>query len=177
MSMSRIWTEKGFVDDDPWIFEIDEQTTTSGARIVQSFKTFLEVADSATESGQARDISVEPSDDISLLAPYLHRIDLIAVSFPAFSDGRGFSQASVLRTNLLYNGEVRAIGDVLIDQIPLMLRCGVDSFAVSNPVALRRLAENRLNGIPLHYQPAAQREEKPRAPSYAWRRQTAAIAR
>jgi len=54
----------------------------------------------------------------------------IAVDFPAFTDGRGYSHAQVLRQHLGYTGELRAVGDVLIDTIFYMARCGFDSFAV-----------------------------------------------
>jgi uncharacterized protein (DUF934 family) len=95
-------------------------------------------------------------------------VALVAVAFPAFNDGRSFSHASLLRSRLGFAGEIRAVGDVLIDQIPLMLRCGIDSFAVTNATAIKRLSEGRLPGIDNHYQPTA----KPSANtnSYSWRR-------
>ena len=92
---------------------------------------------------------------------------MIAVTFPAFSDGRAYSQASLARSRYGYAGELRATGDVLIDQVPLMLRCGINSFAVSNPVAIRRLAEGRLPGIDSYYQPATQPARA--AGTYSWR--------
>ena len=92
----------------------------------------------------------------------------MAVAFPAFNDGRAFSHASLLRERLGYKGELRAVGDVLIDQIPLMLRCGIDSFSVTNETALKRLAEGRLPGIPHYYQPTARSAEA--GPGYSWRR-------
>lgn len=109
-----------------------------------------------------------PADNVKALAPYLDKIALVAVSFPAFSDGRAFSHASLLRDRLGYQGEIRAVGDVLIDPIPLMLRCGISSFAVTNPVALKRLEEGRLPGIDNHYQPTARASQDPK--SYSWRR-------
>jgi uncharacterized protein (DUF934 family) len=75
-----------------------------------------------------------------------------------------------LRQRLGYANELRAVGDVLIDQIPLMLRCGIDSFSVTNETALKRLEENRLPGIPHHYQPTARPAEA--GPRYSWRRQS-----
>ena len=54
----------------------------------------------------------------------------IAVDFPAFTDGRGYSSARMLRSRLGYKGEIRAVGDVMRDQMFLMSRCGIDSFAV-----------------------------------------------
>ena len=56
------------------------------------------------------------------------RLDLIALHFPKFSDGRAYSQARLLRERLGYQGELRATGGVLQDQLPFMLRCGFDSF-------------------------------------------------
>ena len=55
---------------------------------------------------------------------------LIAVDFPAFTDGRGYTTARMLRSRLGYRGEIRAIGDVMRDQMFYMNRCGIDSFAV-----------------------------------------------
>ena len=113
-------------------------------------------------------VDLTNTDDPAVLAGKLDAITLIRVAFPAFSDGRAFSHASLLRSRLAFKGEVRAVGDVLIDQIPLMLRCGIDSFAVTNATALKRLAENRLPGIDNHYQPTARPSED--AGSYSWRR-------
>jgi uncharacterized protein (DUF934 family) len=55
---------------------------------------------------------------------------LIAIDFPSFTDGRGYSFARRLRQEFGYEGELRAIGDVLRDQLFFMQRCGIDSFAL-----------------------------------------------
>ena len=60
----------------------------------------------------------------------LNRFPLIAIAFPRFADGRGYSNATLLRTRFGYKGELRAIGDVLKDQLFYMKRCGINSFAV-----------------------------------------------
>lgn len=108
-----------------------------------------------------------PSDDVEKLRPFIDRIGLAAVSFPAFNDGRGFSHASLLRSRLGYQGELRAVGDVLIDQVPLMLRTGFTSFAVTNETAIRRLSENRLPAIDVYYQPTVRQSDGEEA--YSWR--------
>lgn len=169
--MTRIWKETGFLDSDPWIVETDEVKADEGQgqRPLLSVDELIELADSSNEVGFG--VLVKPSDDVARLEPYLYRIELIAVQFPAFNDGRGFSHASLLRERLGYANELRAIGDVLIDQVPLMLRCGFDSFAVSNATAIKRLSENRLPGIDVHYQPAARTSAA--GPSYSWRRRSA----
>jgi uncharacterized protein (DUF934 family) len=60
----------------------------------------------------------------------LHRLPLIALCFPVFSDGRAYSSARELRQNMGYAGEIRAIGDVLRDQLFYMHRCGFNAFAL-----------------------------------------------
>ncbi|HWA11799.1 MAG TPA: DUF934 domain-containing protein [Burkholderiales bacterium] len=69
-------------------------------------------------------------EDPAVLAPWIPRLGLIAVDFPKFTDGRGFSTAFLLRSRLGYQGELRAIGDVLADQLFFMRRVGFDAYAV-----------------------------------------------
>jgi uncharacterized protein (DUF934 family) len=162
--MTRIWNESGFVSDDPWVVETEETKAGSNEKPLLPLATFIEKAE-AGETGLG--VLIQPADSVKALAPYFDRIALVAVSYPAFNDGRAFSHSSLLR-RLGYAGEVRAIGDVLIDQIPLMLRVGTTSFAVTNSVAIRRLEEGRLPGIDNHYQPTARASQD--AKSYSWRR-------
>ena len=68
----------------------------------------------------------EPAD----IAGEFDQIAVIAVDFPVFRDGRGYSIGRLLRERYGYKGELRAIGDVLRDQVRLMFRCGFDAFAV-----------------------------------------------
>lgn len=64
------------------------------------------------------------------IADDLGKLPLVAVHFPKFTDGRGYSTARLLRERYGYRGEVRAIGDVLVDQLHFMSRCGIDAFAL-----------------------------------------------
>lgn len=169
--MTKIWNEAGFVSDDPWVIESDEVEVGQNEKPILPLASFLERAE-AGESGLG--VLIAPADNVRALQPHLDKIALVALSFPAFNDGRGFSHASLLRTRLGFDGEIRAVGDVLIDQIPLMLRCGISSFAVTNPVAIRRLGEGRLPGIDLHYQPTARDAANPG--SYSWRRVSGSAA-
>ncbi len=161
--MTKIWNESGFVADDPWIIETEEVQAGSNEKAILGLDAFL-----AKTDGAGLGVLINPADDVRRLEGHLDRLALVAVAFPAFNDGRAFSHASLLRSRLGFTGEVRAVGDVLIDQIPLMLRCGVDSFAVSNATALKRLAESRLPGIDNHYQPTARPSQD--VGSYSWRR-------
>ena len=67
-------------------------------------------------------------DDPTVLTQDLPALTLIAIDFPKFADGRGYSHAYVLRTHLGYEGELRAVGEVLQDQLWHMSRVGFDSF-------------------------------------------------
>lgn len=64
------------------------------------------------------------------LGQQLNRASAIAVDFPAFTDGRGYTIARLLRERYGYNGEVRAVGDVLVDQLDYMRRCGFSAMAL-----------------------------------------------
>jgi uncharacterized protein (DUF934 family) len=75
-------------------------------------------------------IVLEPNDDPAAIAPVLERISLVAVRFPKFGDGRGYSIARLLRERHGYRGELRAVGDVLRDQLLFMKRSGFDSFSL-----------------------------------------------
>jgi uncharacterized protein (DUF934 family) len=77
-------------------------------------------------------VRIEPGDDARLLLPHLEQLRLVEVNFPGFGDGRGYSSARILR-EAGYAGELRAVGDVLVDQLSHMRRCGFDAFTPVQP--------------------------------------------
>lgn len=89
--------------------------------------------DSFLEQDDAAAVRIEPGDDARALLPHLARLKLVEVHFPVFGDGRGYSSARTLR-EAGYTGELRAVGEVLVDQIGYMRRCGFDSFAPDKPI-------------------------------------------
>ena len=89
--------------------------------------------DAFLDQTNATAVRLEPDEDARLLIPHLERLALVEVAFPKFRDGRGYSAGRILR-EAGYTGELRAQGDVLVDQIPLMRRCGFDSFAPESPI-------------------------------------------
>jgi uncharacterized protein (DUF934 family) len=82
-------------------------------------------------AGERLAVRLEPADDPAELADGIERLSLIAINFPKFADGRGYSSAVLLRTRYLYRGELRAVGDVGRDQLFYLKRCGFDSFALA----------------------------------------------
>ena len=84
--------------------------------------------DSFAQQTNAVAVRLEPGDDARDLLPYLTRLKLVEVNFPAFTEGRGYSSARILR-EAGYAGELRAVGDITVDQLAALRRCGFDSFA------------------------------------------------
>lgn len=88
--------------------------------------------DSYLDQTNAAAVRIEPGDDARELLPHLESLRLIEVNFPAYTDGRGYSAARILR-EAGYAGELRAVGDVLVDQLAAMRRCGFDAFEPDKP--------------------------------------------
>ena len=96
---------------------------------------------------------LEAQDDPEDLIADLARLDLIAVNFKRFTDGRGYSIARLLRARYGYRGELRAVGDILIDQIFYLMRVGFDAYALRDdqdplavPAALRAFSTSYQSG-------------------------------
>ncbi len=84
-------------------------------------------------ASNAAAVRIEPGEDARALLPHLSAIALVEVSFPSHMDGRGYSSARLLR-EAGYTGELRAVGDVIVDYLGHMRRCGFDSFAPNAPL-------------------------------------------
>ena len=130
-------------DTDTLIRYRDDEQVDHAAVTVDSF---LDQPDAAA-------VRVEPGDDARALIPHLARLSLVEVNFPAFGDGRGYSSARVLR-EAGYTGELRAVGDVLVDQVAYMRRCGFDAFEPDAALDQNDLAA-AFARWPEVYQPAA----------------------
>ena len=109
--------------------------------------------DAFLDQTDASAVRLEADDDARALIPHLDRIALVEVSFPRFRDGRGYSAARILR-EAGYKGELRAEGDVLVDQMLFMRRCGFDSFAPHTEIDAETL-DAALKRYEFFYQPAA----------------------
>jgi uncharacterized protein (DUF934 family) len=152
---ARIWTRDGFVEDD--------LTVQSGAVHFSP-----EEATGKISTGGLNVLVLDAGDEAGAVAGRLGEIDAIFIRFPTFSDGRGFSTARLLREKYGYRRTIRAVGHFILDQIPHLLRVGVDQFAVVYQPTIERLARNELPSIPLYLQPAYGPEEN--AGERAWAR-------
>ena len=93
-------------------------------------------------------------EDVRTLGDYLDMLSLVAVEFPVYRNGRGYSTARILREQMGFEGELRAIGEVLYDQWQFMVRCGFDAFEIDAQYSLEVFNE-ALGELGDAYQPAA----------------------
>ena len=164
----RLWTPSGFAEDE-WSHADGAEALTGNGRFILPLAVFLGLDPEIRNSAKERlGVLLAPGDALETIVDLLDQLSLVALAFPAFSDGRSFSKAELLRSRYEFEGTVRATGQVLVDQLPHMLRVGFDAFEVSHPVLLKRLEAGRVGGIDLYYQPAATPSAKGQA--YSWRR-------
>ncbi|MGD0958394.1 MAG: DUF934 domain-containing protein [Methylomonas sp.] len=94
-------------------------------------------------------VRLAPEDDSRELSGLLSGIELIELNFPGFGDGRLFSHARLLRSRLGYQGEIRAVGNFLADQVYFLTRVGVNAFLMENqqqiPLALSCMDDFSVN--------------------------------
>jgi uncharacterized protein (DUF934 family) len=124
------------VVDDPWTLVRDLEAPLPEGQVILPLARWL-------ENSQQNAIWLGPDDEVEGLERWLGQLRLIALDFPSFRDGRAYSQAYLLRTRLGWSGELRAVGDVLRDQLSHMRQCGFDSFAVRED----KSAEDALKGL------------------------------
>lgn len=117
---------------------------------------------------------VEPGDRVEDVVGDLGRFASIAVKFAAFTDGRGYSSARLLSERYNYAGEIRAVGDVLADQIPLMARCGISAFVVTNAPTRKALEARTLAGVGMD-EPVGTEAPLGTRPFLCWAMQTACL--
>ena len=123
--------------DDVWVRiegEGDVNAVAPGASVLLPLAEWRRAGSQWLERAGAVGVLLAPSDEPADIAADLDRLALVAVDFPAFTDGRGYSIARLLRERYRYRGELRAVGDVLRVQLFAMARCGFDTFALRDGV-------------------------------------------
>ena len=148
-----------------------ENEVLPDAPVVLPKKRWLAERDQLADRNAPLGLQIEPGEPLDDIAADLPRFALIALSFPKFTDGRAYSIARLLREKHGFAGELRAVGNVLSDLIPLMRRVGFDSFEVKHAPSRRALAEGRIPEVKLYYQPTGLPE--PAAGTRPWLRRSA----
>lgn len=164
-----VW-RNGRFESDGWRRLADDDPIPSDGQVILSVRRFVAEATAGTVGNRPLGVLLEPADKVVDLVPHLHLLSVVAIDFPKYNDGRGFSHAAQLARHG-FRGEVRAVGNVLIDQITFMKRLGFTAFQVSHAVTRRYLIQNK-DPAPKHYYQPSVRSEPP-AGTRPWLRRAA----
>lgn len=136
-----------------WAYAGEEGALVEGGKVTVPLARFLSLKEGRENGPLPNGVRLEPADDATALEPYLDELSLIEINFPRYMDGRGYSHAQLLRRRFRYQGEIRAVGHVLRDQIFYMNRSGFDAYETSR-AGLSEVQE-ALSEFSVVYQPAA----------------------
>lgn len=127
--------KNGRVSEDAWQPVADDAPAPGDGPIVLSLARWQAERQNFIGRNSPIGVHLKNTDDVTALEPDLDRLSLIVLDFPKYTDGRAYSQARILRERLDYLGELRATGQVLLDQLLFMQRCGFDAFVLNRPDA------------------------------------------
>ena len=148
--------------EDSWTILGDEAVIPEQGDVIISLERLKQEGASIKARTGRLGVTLENSANGNEIEAYLPHIDLIALHFPAFTDGRAYSQARYLRTRHGFTGELRATGSVLADQAAFLASVGFDSFEVDDAQTLD-VWNNALRSMSLAYQRGYDGEQSVRA--------------
>lgn len=133
--MPKLIKNDQIVDDRWQVLRLADDQTADAVPLPDA-ATLLPLAvwvarkDEILARGIAHGVWLDSGEGPEALVGDLDQLAVIGINFPKFTDGRGYSTARLLRERYGYRGEIRAIGDVLQDQLFFMKRCGIDAYAL-----------------------------------------------
>ncbi len=133
--MPKLIKDRALVEHDPWIvikgeMSLEELAGDTGQDLIVPLSAWLDHQDALLAREGRIGVWLDSHELPARIGERLHELSVIGLNFPVFSDGRAFSSARELREKFDYRGEIRAMGDVLRDQLFYMARCGFDAFAL-----------------------------------------------
>jgi uncharacterized protein (DUF934 family) len=130
--MPKLIKDHAIVDDSySYIAPAEDATLTLPATpVLVKLSTWQQHRDALLAHPHAKGVQLAPDEFAEAIAADLDKLDLVAIEFPAFADGRGYSTAYTLRNRLGFKGELRAVGDVFKDTLFYQQRSGFNAFAV-----------------------------------------------
>ncbi len=142
--------------DDPWQVVAVGETPNLAAPSLLPLQAWLELDEAARIGGNTAPW-INSDEDFEAVVEQLLKAPLIALNFPTFMDGRGFSSAETLRQKYGYQGELRAIGYLIQDQLFFLKRCGFDSAQLRDGTDLEAAVKS-LEDFSITYQTSADTE-------------------
>lgn len=126
--MSKVIIDHAIVNDAWTLVAAADTEIPDAQKIIVPLKIWA--LKPAGLDGKTVGVWLDSADDPAALAGDIQSLPIIAVNFPTFKDGRGYSTAYLLRTRYGYTGELRAIGDIQCDQLFYLKRVGFNAFAI-----------------------------------------------
>jgi uncharacterized protein (DUF934 family) len=126
--MSKVIIDNAIVDDAWTLVVTADAEIPSAEKIIVPLKIWA--SKPAALNGKTVGVWLDSADDPGALASDINSLPIIAINFPTFKDGRGYSTAYLLRSRYGYTGELRAIGDIQRDQLFYLKRVGFNAFAI-----------------------------------------------
>jgi uncharacterized protein (DUF934 family) len=114
--------------DDAFAHIADGAEIPEAGDVIVSLDRYRELRASLRQRAGRVGVQLRSDQEAKALAEFVAELSVVAIEFPGFKDGRGYTTARLLRERFGYKGELRAVGDVLRDQLFFMLRCGFDAF-------------------------------------------------
>jgi uncharacterized protein (DUF934 family) len=121
----------GRVVDDPWLTLDDDVPLPPTGPVIVSLARFRAQRDALLERGAPLGVRLKSAELAAEIGADAAALELVAIEFPSFRDGRGYSTARLLRERWGFAGELRAVGNVLRDQLLFMHRCGFDAYEMA----------------------------------------------
>jgi len=161
--------KNGQLTSDPWVTADMDGGLMPDIPTIVPLARFLAEREELLRSQAELGVLVSPGEDIDALAEDLPRLKVVALSFPAFTDGRAYSYARLLRQRHGYEGEIRAVGNVLRDQYLFMHRAGFDTYKVGEGADINAW-KDAISHFSVVYQPATDSQTP------AWKRRHSSAA-
>src|SRR5690606_21939287 len=113
--------------DNPWVLGTDP-SAAGASHLILPLADYIKAIEAGEPADRRAPLLMAENHDVAALVPYLARVPFVAVNFTSTGDGRGFTQARLLRQRHGYTGELRAVGKIRADQMFFLARCGFDAF-------------------------------------------------
>ena len=126
--MARLIKGRELQAANPWTVAGAEGAAPDATHLILPLADYIKAIEAGEPADRRAPLLQAANVDVSPLAPYLDRVPLVAIDFTTTGDGRGFTQAQLLRGRFGYRGELRAVNKIRADQMFFLARCGFDAF-------------------------------------------------
>ncbi len=120
----------GKLVDDAFVYIDDDATLPADGAVIVNLERWQSSREELLQRGEPVGVRLRSDQPPELIGAGLDKLAVVALEFPGFRDGRAYSYARLLREKYDYRGELRAVGDVLLEQLHFMVRTGIDAFEI-----------------------------------------------